>query len=106
MKALLPLFLVSLPLGVLAQSPTEIEAPPPPPPLRSGEALDPEVTIIQRDDRTVYEYAVNGQVYMVKVVPDGGKPYYFLDRDGDGELDEQRYGPGETSVPQWVLFRF
>lgn len=106
MKALLPLVLSLLPLTVAAESPTVIDAPAPPPPLQSGEALDPEVTIIQRDDRTVYEYSVGGQVYMVKVVPRRGKPYYFLDRNGDGELDARRYGPGEIDVPQWVLFRF
>lgn len=106
MRSLPALVLSLAPLLAAAQEPTEIEAPPPPPALRSGEALEPEVTIIQRDDRTVYEYSVNGQVYMVKVVPNDGPPYYFLDRDGDGEIDERRYGPGETSVPQWVLFRF
>ena len=106
MKALLPLLLLLLSPGAVAEEPSELSAPPPPPPLRSDEALDPEVTIIQRDDRTVYEYAVNGQIYMVKVVPRRGKPYYLLDRDGDGELDGERFDPEETSIPQWVLFRF
>jgi hypothetical protein len=105
MKALLPYALALLPFTVAAQSPASIDAPPPPP-LDSGEALDPEVTITEREDRIVYEYSVGGRVYMIKVVPRQGPPYYFLDRDGDGEIDEQRYGPEETSVPQWVLFRF
>ena len=83
-----------------------IDVPPPPPPLQSGEALEPEVTIIQREDEKVYEYKVGGRVYMVKVVPVAGPAYYFLDQDGDGELDATRYGPEEISVPQWVLFRW
>lgn len=83
-----------------------VDAPPLPPPLQSGEALEPDVTIIQRDDEKVYEYRVSGRVYMVKVVPVVGPAYYFLDQDGDGELDATRYGPEEVSVPQWVLFRW
>mgnify|MGYP001813073513 CR=1 FL=1 len=51
-----------------------VDAPPPPPPVRSGEPLDPDVTIVQQDDRTIYEYRVNGQTYMVKVVPAKGPP--------------------------------
>lgn len=90
----------------VAMAQEAVEAPPPPPVLQSGEALEPEVTIIQRKDETVYEYRVNGSVYMVKVVPAAGPPYYFLDQDGDGKLDAQKYGPGEVSVPQWVLFRW
>ena len=83
-----------------------VDAPPIPPPTQSGEPLEPEVTIIQRDDGTVYEYRVGGQVYMTKVVPTKGPAYYFVDQDGDGRLDAQRYGPGEISVPQWILFRW
>ena len=78
------------------------DAPPP----SDDSALQPEVTIIQRDDETAYEYKVGGQVYMVKVVPVVGPAYYFLDQDGDGELDATRSGPEEVSVPQWVLFRW
>jgi hypothetical protein len=91
-----------------AQAPDGIpvDAPPPPPPLRSGEALEPEVTIIQQDDRTVYEYRVNGQTYMVKIVPTQGPPYYLIDQDGDGQLESRRFGPEELQVPMWVLFRW
>jgi hypothetical protein len=83
-----------------------VDAPPPPPPVRSGEPLDPDVTIVQQDDRTIYEYRVNGQTYMVKVVPAKGPPYYLLDQDGDGQLESRRFGPEDLQVPMWVLFRW
>ncbi len=79
-------------------------APPPPPQVKSGEVLEPEVTIEQTDKGTVHRYSVNGQVYMVKVVPEAGPPYYFIDSDGDGRLDARVDDIHNISVPQWVLF--
>jgi len=85
----------------------QIEPPPPPEVLQSGEALEPEVTIREEGAETVYEYRVAGKLVMVKVQPKGAPPYYFFDRDGDGELeyrtDDPRKGP---TVNQWVLFRW
>ena len=44
---------------------------------------------------------------MVRVQPKVGPPYYFVDEDGDGELeyttDDPTQGP---NVNQWVLFRW
>jgi len=84
----------------------ELPAPlPPPERVEHDEELEPEVTIIQREDATVEEYRVNGRLYMVKVTPVVGKPYYFVDRDGDGLMESRMsdlYNP--TRVPQWVIF--
>ena len=80
------------------------EPPDLPPQVESGEVLEPEVTIIESDKGTVEQYSVNGQVYMVKVIPSAGPPYYLLDSDGDGELDVRKDHPSEIAVPQWVLF--
>ena len=82
----------------------------PPPPLPSGvedETIEPEVTIIQQDDRTIEEYSINGQRYMVKVTPKKGVPYYLVDADGDGNLDTQsnELDP-KILVPSWVIFRW
>ncbi|MCG8324242.1 MAG: DUF2782 domain-containing protein, partial [Thiotrichales bacterium] len=76
-----------------------------PDPMESGEAIEPEVTIIQKEDRVVREYRLNGRLYMVQVFPDVGKPYYLMDQDGDGRL-ESRFDDiyNNVSVPQWVLF--
>ncbi len=79
--------------------------PPPPPTVQSGETLEPEVTIIQRKDATVEEYRLNGHLYMIKVVPVVGKPYYLLDQNGDGVMEtnmSEIYD--DFVVPQWVLF--
>jgi hypothetical protein len=104
-------FAVLLPLitglPVLAADPADDALPAPPvipPPVQSGEALEPEVTIVESDRGTVYEYRVNGNLYMVKVQPSAGPPYYLLDLDGDGQMDVRQDEPWNNSVPQWVLY--
>lgn len=82
-------------------------APPPPdlPPKVEGETLEPEVNIREEEGRIIEEYSQNGQVYMVKVTPDGGLPYYYLDTDGDGTLDLQgdSEGTGATRPAYWKI---
>lgn len=81
-------------------------APPPPAPIEDGQALEPDVTIVQRKDATVEEYRLNGRLYMIKVTPFIGKPYYLMDNDGDGLL-ESRISDLQRNpvvVPQWVIF--
>jgi len=87
----------------------DLEAVPAPPeipePLQSGEPIEPDVTIIHKEEGVIEEYRVNGILYMVKVTPKVGKPYYLIDRDGDGSLETRRGGIKEDpSVPQWILF--
>lgn len=87
------------------------EAVPPPPdipePIRSGEAIEPEVTIIKKNDSTVEEYRMNGNLYMIKVTPAVGAPYYLMDRDGDGMMEFRTSKLGnDIVVPQWVLFEW
>ncbi len=88
-----------------------LDAVPPPPdipePLQSGEAIEPEVTILQRQDSTVEEYRLNGNLYMVKIIPAAGVPYYLIDRDGDGMMEFRTSKLGDDVVtPQWVLFEW
>lgn len=92
----------------LAEDRQAVEAPPPPPVMRSGEALEPDVTIREAPGETVYEYRVAGKLVMVKVQPKGGTPpYYFYDQNNDGELEYSRIHPRHApSVNQWVLFRW
>ena len=91
------------------------EAPPPPAitvpapddgddPATSASGPQPEVTIVQRKDAKVEEYRLNGRLYMVKVMPFVGPPYYFVDRDGDGLMESRINGRGaEPRAPQWVI---
>lgn len=82
---------------------------PPPPPAGfepDGGASEPEVTIVKRGENTVEEYRMNGQLYMQKITPAHGVPYYLVKENVDGGW-ERMDGPGERlAIPHWVLFRF
>ena len=72
----------------------------------NGEVIEPEVKIIKQEEGTIYEYRINGQLYMVKIQPVKGPAYYLVDRDGDGEFDSRSTDPTNISVPQWILMRW
>ena len=84
------------------------DVPPPPEPVEDIdelEGVEPEITIIQRQDAAYEEYRVNGRLYMIKVVPVIGPPYYYVDRDGDGLMESRMNDRAwEVRVPQWVIF--
>ena len=80
------------------------EPPELPDPLETGENIEPQVTIIRKDDAVIEEYRVNGSLYMVKVTPAVGPAYYMIDNDGDGRMDSRRSDLDDVIVPQWVLF--
>lgn len=83
------------------------DAPPPPMPTDEREEMEPQVTIIRKEDRTIEEYRINGQLYMVKVTPSKGYPYYLVDADGDGQLESRRNElDPKILVPSWVIFRW
>ncbi|SRR5690606_22541102 len=103
------LICLSLPLWAEDERPFDLEDVPEPPtlpdPVESGEPIEPQVTIIQRDDATVEEYRVNGVLYMVKVIPVVGPAYYLVDRDGDGQLESRVNDvTRDIPVPQWLIF--
>lgn len=80
------------------------EPPPPPESVHSGEALEPDVTIIQRGEETVEEYRIHGRLYMVKITPSAGPSYYLLDSDGDGKLESRMSDLySNFVVPSWVI---
>ena len=93
-----------------AQADAEEPAPNPAPPdlpdrLEDGQPIEPEVTIVRKGDAVVEEYRVNGRMFMVRVTPKVGKPYYLLDRDGDGRMESRMSELyDEFAVPQWVIF--
>ena len=70
----------------------------------NGEALEPEVTIIHKDEKTIQEYRVNGQFYMAKITPAIGRPYYLIDADGDGNLETKSFElAADFAIPSWVI---
>lgn len=102
-------FWCALPVYAGDVNKNESEAVPQPPdlpaPMQSGEPIEPEVTIIPQEDRVIEEYRVNGLLYMVKITPSVGKPYYLVDKDGDGRMESRLSEPfDDVFVPQWVLF--
>lgn len=70
----------------------------------AGESVEPDITIRESEKETVYEYRVRGRLYMVRIQPQFGPPYYLVDTDGNGTLDMRRGSPTDISIPQWVLF--
>ena len=96
----------------MALAEKQADIPPPPPgsgAQRGGEEIEPEVVIIQREDKIIEEYRVNGQLYMIKVIPKNAPTYFLLDNDGDGTM-ESRLGASDLEpdimIPRWVLFRW
>ena len=61
--------------------------PPPIPPKVPGEEIEPSVRITEQEGQRIEEYLQNGRVYMVKITPIKGPAYYYLDEDGDGQLE-------------------
>jgi hypothetical protein len=103
------LLFIAAPTGVLAQGAEGgfLSAPEVPsvPGVYEGDSVSaPEVTIRETDEGTVYEYRVKGQVYMVKIDPIVGPPYFLVDTNGDGILDVQEQRAPDIAVPQWLLF--
>lgn len=92
--------------GPAADGGAPIEAPTLVPSPITGDPVEPEITIIESGDQVIYEYRVRGQLYMVRVQPQFGPPYYLYDLNGDGILDMQENAANNVSIPQWVLFRW
>lgn len=82
--------------------------PPPPPPGLADQALEPQVTIRKQGEDKVEEYRLNGRLYMIKVTPPHGKPYYLVDRKGNGSFTQEDSAVGDKgiSVPMWVIHSF
>jgi hypothetical protein len=97
--------------SVMAYQPAPV---PPPPAWPSGADLpedvqpvpEPEVTIVERGTETFYEYRIGGALYMVRVKPQVGPEYYYVDQDGDGMLETRSDDVRNIVVPMWVLFRW
>lgn len=96
--------------GKLPEPPAPAEnyrSPPAAPEPAPDEAAipEPEVTITTRGEDRHEEYRVGGRLYMIKVVPKRGRPYYLIDRDGKGEFARSEFAPA-VSPPTWVIKEF
>jgi len=100
----------ALALNVAAQTrPPQLEPipePPPPPAGSLNEELEPQVTITRRGEDKVEEFRMSGKLYMLKVTPPHGVPYYLLDNVGDGSWVRQNSIESGVRVPMWVIGTF
>lgn len=105
MRRLLPLLLLAA-AAAWAQSDLQpLPALPPPPPGMEAfdAALEPQITIIKSEKDMREEFRIKGKLYMVKVTPSVGKPYYLVDRQGDGHfIESDTIGP-MTKPPMWII---
>lgn len=82
------------------------EPPPPPPGMEPDPALEPQVTIQRRGNETVEEFRLNGRLYMIRVTPANGRPYYLIDNVGRGDFSRfDSYDTG-TRPPMWVIHQW
>lgn len=105
MRRLFPiLLLAALPVWAQRGDLQPLPAVPPPPEMEAFDAaLEPQVTIVRNDKETREEYRINGKLYMVRVTPSAGKPYYLVDRQGDGVMIETEVNPNPVRPPMWVI---
>ena len=71
-----------------------------------GDLSDEESVIIKSPGQHVIdEYRINGKLYMIRITPKKGAPYYLVDADGDGDLETRsnELAP-DFLIPSWVIF--
>ena len=111
MRRLILLSFLAFPAFAVDEKPPKLEAvpeaPEPPLPVQSGETLEPDITIIRKGKKTIQEFRRGGRLYMIKVIPDIGPPYYFIDNDGDGKMDVRRDDLDKGSnINMWKIFEW
>jgi hypothetical protein len=93
--------ILSFTLVQAQQDGTDVAAPPPIPPIPPkvpNEELAPSVVITEKEGERIEEYSREGRVYMVKITPIKGPAYWYLDENGDGQLELQPTDKGHGPV--------
>lgn len=93
-----------------AKTPSDLETlqdiPPPPPGVNLDAGPDVEQRVVIRPEGESVEYRVGGKLFMVKVTPKIGKPYYLVDHKGDGSFARQEGLDSGIRPPQWIIHQF
>jgi hypothetical protein len=79
-----------------------------PPQMKLDPSLEPTITIKQRGADKIEEFRIRGRIYMVRVTPPHGVPYFLVDQSGEGKFAPAN-GPTDPliySVPMWVIGTF
>jgi hypothetical protein len=101
--------LLTLMLSGLAVAAPPTDRPPDLQPVPEGTLNSdegPAVTIKPSSQGQVVEYRANGKLYMLKVIPKVGKPYYLIDQRGDGQFARQDSLDSGLRPPMWVIKEF
>ncbi len=101
--------LLTLMLSGLAVAAAPADRPPNLEPVPDGApngADEPAVTIKPSSQGRVVEYRANGKLYMLKVIPKVGQPYYLIDSKGDGQFARQDSLDSGMRPPMWVIKTF
>ena len=103
-----PVLLLTLLLSglVIAAAPDQPPDLKPVPDGAPGPGDAPPVTIKPSSQGRVVEYRANGRLYMLKVIPRVGKPYYLIDQKGDGQFARQDSLDSGMRPPMWVIKEF
>ena len=90
-RILLSMTLLALPL-------TQISA-------EEDQTSGPDIRILTDKHSTIEEYRSHGRLYMIKITPKKGRPYYLIDADGDGDMETRRNDLSPNlMIPSWVIF--
>ena len=67
--------------------------------------LDQEIRIVDTERGLIEEFSSAGKVFMIKITPKKGRPYFLVDADGDGDLESHRNDNApRLLIPSWVIF--
>ncbi len=109
-RLLLILILLMPVLARPGETPKNLEplpdAPPPPAMTDSDPAEEPEIKIIKKGEDTVEEYRIHGELYMQKITPSHGVPYYLMKQDQEGGWSRIESQTQPLIIPKWVILRF
>jgi hypothetical protein len=108
MRFLSLLLLNGVSLAAFAANPVpgNLEPLPPPPVMDNSANDEPEVTITKQTEQTVEEYRAGGRLYMIKIIPKVGAPYYLVDDRGDGKFSRQESLDSGLRPPRWIIHKF
>lgn len=107
--ACLAALLAMLTLPALAEK-SKTDAPPPPDMTNvdAGTVPDeePQITIRHKGEDSYKEYRIRGELYMIKVTPRIGPPYYLVSRERGGAFERVDDLNRARMVSQWVLLKW
>jgi hypothetical protein len=104
-------FLLSaFPMVVLGERPKDLDILPQndlqPEHAIDGTGVEPDITIVERDNATFEEYRINGRLYKIKVTPKIGQPYY-LNYDEGADVSHRYDGvDAPPEAPLWNVMEF